>query len=73
MTDWRRLYEKRDWAALEIRFHHTEERDELIAFRDALMRDLPKVERENGIERRSEPVSAKEGQSRPGGARRTVS
>ena len=58
MTDWQRLYKKRDWAALEVWFHHTEERDQLIAFRDALTRDIPKVERENGIERRSEPVSA---------------
>jgi hypothetical protein len=60
MSDWQRLYEKRDWAALEVWFHHTEERDQLIAFRDALVRDLPKVGRENGTERRIEPVLAKE-------------
>lgn len=59
MTDWQRLYEKRDWAGLEVWFHHTEERDQLLAFRDALTRDLPKVERENGLERRIEPISAK--------------
>lgn len=57
MTDWQRLYEERDWAALEIWFHHTGERDELIAFRDALLRDVPTVPRENGVERRIDPVS----------------
>ncbi len=51
MTDWRVLYDQRDWAEIENWWRDSDNLEELKAFREQLRRDVPKVTRENGMEK----------------------
>jgi len=60
MTNWEELFARREWVALENWWPHCEDIGQVRAFRDRIRTDLPKVVRENGMERQEDYVHPQE-------------
>lgn len=56
MVPWTKLYEQRDWVALENWWRHCDDLEELRAFFRRLNSDVPTVLRRNGMEEKREHV-----------------
>jgi hypothetical protein len=60
MTDWMKLYSQRDWDALDDWWRGCENPEDVAAFYDRLLADVPKVTLQNGMDEQDDYVSPSE-------------
>jgi hypothetical protein len=60
MINWEELFARRDWVALENWWPNCGDSRQVRAFRDRLRTDVPKIVRENGLERQEDYVHPQE-------------